>query len=123
MGTNFYLRRTVPTIRETVHLCKRSMGWRTVWQATDEADWPRWCDRTAMASSLPHPIRSVDDAVELLFSGEWELVDENGEVYPDWGKQIHALVNIFPGGLDHVRECGEGYHDEGGNTFVEGGFS
>lgn len=86
MGTNFYLVRRKPTIREAVHICKRSWGWKTTWQATDESEWPRWCDTDHMerdTSGLPYGIHSIEDARSMLESGDWMLVDEYGTVYGD----------------------------------------
>ena len=86
MGTNYYLQRKQPTIRETVHIGKRSWGWRFHWDSCDEASWPRWCDtdHTAPRPELPHGIHSVEDVRSFLRTGEWELVDEYGEAHPDW---------------------------------------
>ncbi len=84
MGTNFYLRRKQPTIREAIHICKRSWGFYATWQATEPDDWPKWCDEDMMSpTQLPSPIRSVDDIRDYLRTGEWEVVDEYGDVHPD----------------------------------------
>lgn len=44
MGTNFYLQRKKPTLRETIHIGKQSFGWAMHWDSCDEQNWPRWCD-------------------------------------------------------------------------------
>lgn len=138
MGTNFYIRKKVPTIHETVHICKRSWGWRTSWQKTEAYEWPRWCDEDRVIDdygystgpNLPHDIRRVSDIVDYLKTGEWELIDEYGMVYDDWEEEIKGLVE-WNGGehedrdfvpFDHVEECGGGYHDEHGNVFLDVGF-
>lgn len=140
MGTNFYLVKKVPTVHETVHICKRSWGWKTSWQATDSYEWPRWCDDDPctnergeyIARHLPDSIKSVDDIVKYLKTGDWNLVDEYGHVYDDWQTELEELVQ-WDGGhhegmedykpRDHAIECGNGYHDIYGNVFIENGFS
>lgn len=93
MGTNYYLVRREPTIREAVHIGKRSWGWRFHWDSCDEADWPRWCDtdHTLPRPELPHGIHSVEDVRAYLRTGEWELVDEYGEAHPDWEAEIEGF--------------------------------
>lgn len=128
MGTNFYLRRKEPTLHECVHVCKCSYGWRTTWQATDERDWPRWCD-IVPGPELESPISSVEDVRGYLETGEWELVDEYGDVHDDWDDVMSSL-EVWDGGvgmdgrrpLEHDVECGEGYRDVRGNIFVREGF-
>ena len=96
MGTNFYLRRKEPTVKDTVHIGKRSWGWLFHWDSCDEIDYPRWCDEDPSAyqsDSLPHSITCVDDIRAYLKTGEWELVDEYGEVYPDWEAEIDGFCN------------------------------
>lgn len=139
MGTNYYLVEKRPTMRRAIHVCKRSWGWKTSWQSTDENEWPRWCDEDhsldesgqyATERGLPHSIHSVEDVRALLRTGEWDLIDEYGEVYPDWRIKIDEL-EAWDGGkhddpdfvaLDHVDECGDGFHDAKGNVFCRGGF-
>lgn len=116
LGTNFYIRKKVPTIHEEVHICKRSYGWRTSWQATTEME--------------PWAITSVEDIREYLRTDDWELVDEYGEVHEDWEREIDELVN-WDGGvggterkpLEHDVECGYGYRDRENCIFVSGEFS
>ena len=94
MGTNYYLQRKQPTIRETVHIGKRSWGWRFHWDSCDEAYWPRWCDEDPVqyqTTTLPHSITCVEDIRECLRAGDWELVDEEGTVYPDWEAEIEGF--------------------------------
>lgn len=93
MGTNFYLMRKNPTIHETVHIGKRSFGWRMHWDSCDEADWPRWCDAdeglyhdaegNVVKHGLPFSINSVEDIRAYLRTGEWVLISEDGDVYDD----------------------------------------
>jgi len=136
MGTNYYAVKKEPTIRESVHLCKRSFGWKTSWQATDENEVGRWCDRDPSIDdegrhvdelhSLPHSIHSVDDIRSLMRTGEWLLVDEYGAVYDDWESKIDDLESrSYEGDFeprDHVAECGGGFHDSKGNVFLREGF-
>ena len=96
MGTNYYLRRKEPTIREAVHIGKMSFGWLFHWDACDSSDWPRWCDTDHIGGygdgpKLPFSINSVEDIREYLRTGEWELVDEYGEVYEDWVTKIESF--------------------------------
>ena len=134
MGTNFYLRRKQPTIRQTVHIGKRSWGWRFHWDSCDEADYPRWCDDDPSSSSedvLPHSIKSVDDIREYLRSGDWELVDEDNEVYDDWEAEIDGFLHWDGGKAGwnerhpdkpvtwQVKEP-SGYHDREGQIFDRG---
>lgn len=144
MGTNYYLRRKQPTIRETIHVCKRSFGWRTSWQETRGDDWPRWCDEDhstdedgnlVVDRKLPHEIRGVEDIRAYLRTGEWELVDEYGEAYPDWEAEIADLVAWDGGKAAYnarnpdrpvtwdAREHEWGsYHDREGNVMLREGF-
>ena len=151
MGCNWYIRRKKPTIHEAVHICKQSWGWRTSWQETTNAGtenaWPRWCDddpckdengQWVSERTLPWEIRSVEDIRRYLRTGEWELADEYGEVYPDWEAEIDALV-AWDGGKagwneanpdkpvtweahEHDVECGDGYRDAENNIMCRGGF-
>lgn len=144
IGTNFYIRKKKPTIHEVVHICKRSFGWRTTWQATSigygENDWPKWCDENpAGEPTIPNEINSVEDIRNYLRTGEWELVDEYGKVYEDWESQLRNLEE-FDGGKsaweanhpdmplgwdkphEHDVETGEGFRDFKGNIFVRTGF-
>jgi len=92
MGTNFYVRRKQPTIHETIHIGKRSWGWLFHWDSCDENSYPRWCDEDpAIGEGLPHGIHSVEDVRSYLRTGEWELVDEYGDVYPDWEPEIDGF--------------------------------
>lgn len=98
MGTNYYLRRKKPTLHETVHIGKQSWGWLMHWDSCDDTSWPRWCDNDHGHSdearpSLPHSIHSVKDIRSYLKTGEWELVDEYGEVYDDWESKIDLLCS------------------------------
>lgn len=144
IGCNFYLRRKKPTIHETVHICKRSFGWRTTWQESvnghDEYAWPKWCDEDPSAHypELPNEIHSVEDIRNYLRTGEWELVDEYGTVLDEWEGEIDSLES-WDGGkqaynaahpdnpvtweaCEHDKECGEGYRDSKGNIFTRTGF-
>lgn len=145
-GTNFYLHRKKPTIHEAVHICKRSWGWRTSWQESTndgtENAWPRWCDEDPCKDedghwkserTLPWEIHSVDDIRRYLRTGEWELVDEYGEVYPDWETEIQGLVD-WDGGKAGWNERHpdnpvtweihehDGYRDSEGNIMCRRGF-
>lgn len=150
-GCNFYIRRKKPTIHDTVHICKRSWGWRTSWQETvndgTEHAWPRWCDEDpgkdesgqyVSERTLPWEIHSVEDIRHYLRTGEWELIDEYGEVYTDWESEIAELVE-WDGGKaswnarhpeepvtwepkEHDKESGNGYRDHEDNIMVRGGF-
>ena len=134
MGTNFYLRRKQPTIRQTVHIGKRSWGWKFHWDSCDETNYPRWCDEDPDwedAKSLPHSITCVEDIRAYLRTGDWELVDEYNEVHEDWEAEIEGFVN-WDGGRDawnerHPDEPVEwelkepsGYHDREGQVFDRG---
>ena len=151
IGSNYYIRRKQPTIHETVHICKRSWGWRTSWQETTNDGtangWPRWCDvyhskdengEFVTERTLPWEIHSVEDINRYLRTGEWELIDEYGEVYPDWEKEIDGLV-VWDGGKsgwnernpdkpvfwepkEHDVEAGDGYKDHEGNVMCRKGF-
>lgn len=151
IGSNFYIRRKKPTIYETIHIAKRSFGWCTSWQQTlreappYEEAWPRWCDedhslqfedeygRTS-EPQLPHDIESVDDIRNYLRTGEWEVINEYGKVYEDWGAIIEELTS-WDGGKDNWNERhpdnpatwemshhSEGYKDPEGNEFIAQGF-
>ena len=63
MGTNFYLRRKEPTVKDTVHIGKRSWGWLFHWDSCDESEYPRWCDedRGQYVYELTHSIKREDD--------------------------------------------------------------
>lgn len=95
MGTNYYIRRKKSTLHECVHICKQSWGWTTGWQATGNGigDWPRWCDDDPCnpEPKLPWAIHNVDDIRAYLETGEWELVDEYGEVYENWKATLDGL--------------------------------
>ena len=94
MGTNFYLRKKQPTIRETIHIGKRSFGWLMHWDSCDESNFPRWCDVDPdyhETDVIPHGIHSVEDIRAYLRTGEWELVNEYNEVYDDPIAKIDEL--------------------------------
>lgn len=101
MGTNYYLQRKKPTLHETIHIGKRSFGWAMHWDSCDEINWPRWCDEDHSYSFgpdgdgaepvLPHSIHSVEDIRAYLRTGEWDLVNEYGEVYDDPLAKIDEL--------------------------------
>ena len=96
MGTNFYLRKKQPTIRKTIHIGKRSFGWLMHWDSCDENNYPRWCDldpNFEERNRIPHGIHSVEDIRAYLRTGEWELVDEDNEVYEDWEEMIDELCS------------------------------
>ncbi len=141
MGTNFYLRKKRPTMHETIHIAKRSWGWHTTWQQTDDWDWPRWCDRDPVGEPednrfghgpmLPWSIDSVDDVRRYLETGEWEVVDEYGDIADqsvidelegwDGGRAAfnasHPDDPVTTEPSDHFD-----YRDANGNNFVRGGF-
>ena len=139
MGTNFYLQRKKPTIRESVHIGKRSFGWLMHWDACDESMWPRWCDTDHSCSfddeyepKLPHSIHSVEDIRSFLRTGEWELVNEYGEVSADWEGELEKLC-AWDGGKEGWNEAHpdrqvgwetanvpDGYRDSEGNIFDRG---
>lgn len=151
MGTNYYIRKKRPTIHEAVHICKQSRGWRTSWQESTndgtENAWPRWCDvdpckdesgKYLSERTLPWEIHSVEDIRRYLRTGEWELVDEYGDAYPDWETEIERLV-AWDGGKaswnerhpdkpvtwevsEHDVECGDGYRDSEDNIMCRMGF-
>jgi hypothetical protein len=137
VGTNYYIRRKKPTIRECVHVCKQSFGWRTHWQATGNGvgDWPRWCDDepTVENHELPWAIHSVEDIRAYLETGDWELVDEYGEVYEDWKAKLDALERWDGGKAEWNRNHPEpvmwetseprGSRDRRGNVFDEEAFA
>ena len=134
MGTNFYLRRKEPTVKDTVHIGKRSWGWLFHWDSCDESEYPRWCDEDPSAyqsDSLPHSITCVDDIRAYLKTGEWELVDEYGEVYPDWEAEIDGFCNWDGGKSSYNKRHPDepvtwevhipsGYHDKEGQIFDHG---
>lgn len=133
MGTNFYIREKKPTIKKAVHIGKRSWGWKFHWDSCDEAMHPRWCDNDPSLDTcpLPHSIKCVEDVRSFLRTGDWELVDEYGEVFPDWEAEIDGFIS-WDGGKsaynakhpdDPLRwEPHEpsGYHDAEGQTFDRG---
>ena len=133
IGSNFYIRRKQPTIHETVHIGKRSWGWLFHWDAVDESQWPRWCDEDHVQPypELPHSIHSVEDIREYLRTGEWELIDEYGEVYEDWEAEIDGFIH-WDGGKAGWNErhpdepvlwdvhTPSGYHDKEGQVFDRG---
>ncbi len=142
MGTNYYLRKKEPTIHETIHIAKQSWGWRTSWQHTDERDWPRWCDDDPCVVSeddgiivygpvLPWPIDSVDDIRRYLENGEWEIVDEYGDVAEpdvidklerwDGGKSNYNADNPDKP-VTWVPKSQGDYRDARGNNFTRDGF-
>lgn len=145
LGTNWYIRRKRPTIYETIHIAKRSFGWCTLWQQTLHGAWPRWCDedhshqfedeygRTS-EPQLPHDIESVEDIRNYLRTGEWEVINEYGEVYDDCEQIIEELTS-WDGGKASWNERhpdkpvtwemghhSEGYKDPEGNEFTTQGF-
>lgn len=145
MGSNYYIQRKQPTIYEKVHICKRSWGREMAWQATEESDWPRWCDFIS-EGELPHFINSVEDIRAYLETGEWVLVDEygtvygdeprekNGETINDWRTKLQELED-WDGGKsawnahhpdepvtwEPQRNMG-GFRDRKGNHFTREGF-
>lgn len=133
MGTNYYLRKKQPTIHESIHIGKQSWGWYMHWDSCDESDWPRWCDTDHVPPypELPHSIHSVEDIRAYLRIGEWELVDEYGEVYEDWEQELDFLCS-WDGGkgrynADHPdkpvtweTQVPSGSHDREGQIFDRG---
>lgn len=78
MGTNVYLRRKEPRMVPTydeVHVCKISAGWRVHFDGSSARNncWE------PLDGHQPH-IGSMDDLRGYLFTGDWELVDEYGNV-------------------------------------------
>ena len=133
MGTNFYLRQKQPTVRRTIHIGKRSWGWLFHWDSCDEIDYPRWCDedRDQYVYELPHSIKSVEDIRAYLRTGEWELVDEYDNVFPDWEAEIEGFCQ-WDGGKSGYNErhpdkpvkwdvqVPSGYRDGEGQIFHRG---
>lgn len=117
MGTNYYLRRREPCIRPVIHIAKASWGWRTSWQSTTAGEWSKWCDEDMMELdySLPWSIHSVADIRAYLETGDWEIVDEYGDVHGD--DVISSLESWMPDGGEYCD-----YHDGAGNGFTNAGF-
>lgn len=141
MGTNYYLQRKKPTLHESIHIGKCSFGWRMHWDSCDEGQWPRWCDTDHSYSfgesgedaepALPHSIHSMGDIRAYILTGEWELVDEYGNVYDDPLGKIQDLCK-WDGGKSAYNESHpdkpvtwelstpNGYRDSEGQIFDRG---
>lgn len=77
MGTNFYIRRVeAHQVRERMHICKRSGGWKIHFQDST-------CGYDSYDCVCPEPpsFHSVRDIRGLLESGEWQLEDEYGQTW------------------------------------------
>lgn len=112
MSVNFYLRRTKPILCfPEFHIGKRSYGWKPLYQANDKD-----MDVYSFMTQRPQ-VRSVDDIAAAVESGEWEIVDEYGDVYEygDFRKRMDAMMENEGSMETHVGLATTVYTDGRGN--------
>ena len=110
MGENYYARSEECPLcgkqrREDMHLCKTSIGWRTLWQKTED-------------------IGSVKAIKRYLKVSQDKIVDEYDREYDR--EEFFELMNSLDKGRSHVEEQHLGYPcylDEEGYEFSVGRFS
>lgn len=122
MGTNYYIRKARPVeAYPTFHVCKLSMGWNVHFQdSEDNAD--------SCAGAECPAFHSAADIGNLLSSGEWVLVDENGNSWEgDAALEEFGSVCSWRGGdrCESPRDgyLGRDYRDPEGFLFSSVDFS
>lgn len=94
MGTNFYLRKVKPReVHDEYHIAKRSSGWKIHFQDSSEY---------SFEPSSPS-YHSVDDIVRHLESGEYQLSDENGNVWAPGEESLGEFMRLC--GWNGGSEC------------------
>ena len=152
MGTNYYLRSKkieAARYRTVVHVAKVSAGWRPLLQevfadlddvedhrmqaiaacrplpSSSDSCWAyrsgqEWIDEPSAPGVSVH---SAQDVRDLLATGEWELVDECGDVCPPEFFDELLSIRDAPGRLPHAPDVPWTFTDPEGYDFERRDFS
>lgn len=110
MGVNYYLRASKPRlVFDEYHIAKVSAGWRPHFQDSEDAlNAPRSEDEPQAPS-----YHSVADIRNLIRSGDYTIVDEEGEEAPDPEAELDAIAAWCPDGRDPSLGGGDYLDPEG----------
>lgn len=123
MGTNYYLKRTKPILCfPEFHVGKKSAGWLGLFEATGTNDFHFEFETQKPA------VTCVEDIRAAVASGEWELVDEYGDLV-----DVDKFIDFMMNGWEWERDVGKDlrihsdhldtYRDREGAEFTRTEFS
>lgn len=112
MGTNIYIQRKEPRMvpeYDQVHIAKLSYGWKAHFDGGSRASWD-------YDSNGKPSIGSMDDLRAYLATGDWELVDEDGDKVSIEDVLAHDAY-IVDGELVNTRISMDDYYDREGHPW------
>lgn len=116
MGVNYYIRRLKPReVYDQMHVGKVSCGYRTYFR---DSDWGDVEQVPGVDEDDIPDFHSAGEIRELLASGEWCLVGENGNAYAPGEESVMAFDAIVTiDGMEPAHLPGT-YKDGDGNLFT-----
>ena len=107
MGTNFYIRKTMPRgVYDKYHIAKTSCGWLPSFQAY--TPYSEWAERPS--------IKSASDIKNLVDGGSYTIVDEYGDEY-DWEAFTERVLEF--GDAYNNRSHHPDFKDSEGYEFIK----